>query len=295
MRNEYTMVLNGYSRKGRIMRFRPCIDIHDGKVKQIVGGSLKDTVGADTNYVSEHGAAYFGRLYRNCNVPGGHIILLNKAGTKEYLEDIREASDAMKEYPGGFMIGGGITEENALEFIELGASHVIVTSYVFRDGMIDYDRLNALVQKVGKDKLVLDLSCRKKKTVSKDGTVSEDGTASEDYYIVTDRWQKYTDVKVCHETLDELSGYADEFLIHGVDVEGKKSGVDKNLLQILGSWEGNVPITYAGGVASFEDMDTVRELGKGRIDVTIGSALSIFGGDMDFQEVVSYKENGNEN
>ena len=213
--------------------------------------------------------------------------MLNKAGTKEYLEDIREASDAMKEYPGGFMIGGGITVENALEFIELGASHVIVTSYVFRDGIIDYDRLNALIEKVGKDRLVLDLSCRKK--------ASEDGNGSQDYYIVTDRWQNYTDVKVCHETLDELRGYADEFLIHGVDVEGKKSGVDRDLLEILGSWEGNVPITYAGGVASFEDMDTVRELGKGRIDVTIGSALSIFGGDMDFQEVVSYKENGNEN
>ena len=261
------------------MRFRPCIDIHDGRVKQIVGGSLKDADGADTNYVSEHGAAYFGRLYRNCNIPGGHIILLNKAGTKEYLEDIREASDAMKEYPGGFMIGGGITVENATEFIELGASHVIVTSYVFRDGMIDYDRLNALVEKVGKNKLVLDLSCRKK---------------GDDYYIVTDRWQNFTDVKVCHETLDELTEYADEFLIHGVDVEGKKSGVDRDLLEILGSWEGSVPITYAGGVASFDDMDTVREIGKGHIDVTIGSALSIFGGDMDFQEVVDYREGKDE-
>ena len=262
------------------MRFRPCIDIHDGKVKQIVGGSLNDETGADTNFVSEHGAGYFGRLYRTCNVSGGHIILLNKPGTKEYLEDIRAAAEAMKEFPGGFMIGGGVTIENAQEYLKIGASHVIVTSYVFRDGMIDYKRLQELVDEIGKEHLVLDLSCRKR--------LNSVGTYS--YYIMTDRWQKFTGTHVNHDTLSLLQNYCDEYLIHAVDVEGKKCGVDQDLLKILGSWEGGSPITYAGGVASFEDMDIIRELGQGKVDVTIGSALTIFGGDMDFQEVVNYSK-----
>ena len=247
------------------MRFRPCIDIHDGKVKQIVGGTLSDEQGAETNFVSEYGADYFGRLYKTCNVPGGHIILLNKAGTKEYMEDIRAASEAMKEFPGGFM---------------LGASHVIVTSYVFRDGLIDYKRLEGLVEEIGKEHLVLDLSCRRR--------LNSAGTYS--YYIVTDRWQKFTDTHLNHKTLDLLSKFCDEYLIHAVDVEGKKCGVDKDLLKMLGEWKGTAPITYAGGVSSFEDMDLIRELGQGKVDVTVGSALSIFGGDMDFQEVVNYSK-----
>ncbi|SEP57037.1 1-(5-phosphoribosyl)-5-[(5-phosphoribosylamino)methylideneamino] imidazole-4-carboxamide isomerase [Lachnospiraceae bacterium NE2001] len=262
------------------MRFRPCIDIHDGKVKQIVGGTLSDEQGADTNYVSEYGADYFGRLYRTCNVPGGHIILLNKAGTKEYMEDIRAAAEAMKEYPGGFMIGGGVTTDNAQEYLKLGASHVIVTSYVFRDGLIDYDRLEELVNEIGKEHLVLDLSCRKRQ--------NSDGSYG--YYIVTDRWQNYTDTELSHSTLDMLSKYCDEYLIHAVDVEGKRCGVDQELLKLLGQWSGTLPITYAGGVSSFEDMDLISELGQGKVDVTIGSALSIFGGDMDFNEVVNYSK-----
>ena len=257
------------------MKFRPCIDIHDGKVKQIVGGSLDDVKGADTNYVAEHGAEYYGRLYRNCNIPGGHIILLNKAGTSEYLEDIRAASEAMKEYPGGFMIGGGVTDQNAEEYIKLGASHVIVTSYVFRDGEIDYERLVSLINLVGKDHLVLDLSCRKK---------AEDGK----YYIVTDRWQKFTNTVLSLDTLDMLSEYADEYLIHAVDVEGKRSGIDGELIELLGSWGAKIPVTYAGGVSSFEDLRIIKELGKDKIDVTVGSALSIFGGDMDFKEVLDF-------
>ena len=259
------------------MKFRPCIDIHDGKVKQIVGGSLDDKSGADENFVSEHDASFYGRLYRSCKLSGGHIILLNKAGTKEYREDIRAASDAMNEFPGGFMIGGGVNAENALEYLKLGASHVIVTSYVFKDGVIDFDRLSEMVKLVGKEHLVLDLSCRKK---------SEEG--AEDYYIVTDRWQKFTDTKITHETLDTLSDYADEFLIHAVDVEGKKQGVDKELLKLLGSWSQKVPITYAGGVSSFEDLEIIRKEGNNKIDVTVGSALSIFGGDVDFNQVVSF-------
>ena len=259
------------------MKFRPCIDIHEGKVKQIVGGTLDDELGAETNFIAEQDSSFFGRLYRNCNMPGGHIILLDKAGSPGYIEDVRAAELAIKEYPGGFMIGGGVTSENAADFIALGVSHVIVTTYLFKDGYINYERLEKLVNLVGKEHLVLDLSCRKK----------EDGN----YYVVTDRWQKYTDTVVCHETLDQLKQYCDEYLIHAVDVEGKRNGVERDLIEILGTWENNIPVTYAGGISSFEDLDMIYELGKNKIDVTIGSALSIFGGDMDFKEVVLYMEN----
>ena len=176
------------------------------------------------------------------------------------------------------LLGAGINADNAGSFIEAGASHVIVTSYVFRDGKIDYDRLSALVDLVGKKHLVLDLSCRKK--------IDEDGNSA--YYIVTDRWQKYTDTELNLDTLEMLKSYADEYLIHAVDVEGKKAGIDKELISILGSWDSDVPVTYAGGVSSFEDLDAIKELGKGRVDVTIGSALSIFGGNLDLNEVLEY-------
>lgn len=257
------------------MNFRPCIDIHDGKVKQIVGGSLSDSLGVETNFVADQDAGFFGRLYKKFNLKGGHIILLNKAGTPEYDTDMAAAELAIKEYPGGLMIGGGVTAENAARFIDMGATHVIVTSYVFRDGMIDFDRLNKLVSEVGREHLVLDLSCR---------IVNE----SQEYYIVTDRWQKFTDAPLNHDTLNLLKKYSDEYLIHAVDVEGKRSGIDEKLMTLLGSWEDAIPITYAGGVSSFDDLDIVRKLGNGRIDVTIGSALSIFGGDMDFDKVIKY-------
>ena len=264
------------------MRFRPCIDIHDGKVKQIVGGSLSDQMGAETNFVADQDAGFFGRLYKKYGLKGGHIILLNKAGTDEYSADMAAAELAMKEYPDGFMIGGGVTAENAAEFIRLGATHVIVTSYVFRDGMIDYDRLDKLVSEVGKEHLVLDLSCRKKSAA--------DSSGQDNYYIVTDRWQKFTDAELTHDTLNELKKYSDEYLIHAVDVEGKRGGIDERLMTLLGSWENGIPITYAGGVSSFDDLEVVRKLGHNRIDVTIGSALSIFGGDMNFDEVIDYFE-----
>ncbi len=255
------------------MKFRPCIDIHNGKVKQIVGGSLSDEKGAEENFVSEAGADFYGFMYRMNNLEGGHIILLNKAGTPEYDMDVEAARKAMKAFPGGFMIGGGVTSENANGFIRLGASKVIVTSYVFADGKVDFDRLGELVTATGKHHIVLDLSCRKK-----------DGK----YYIVTDRWQKFTETELNHETLSELKKYCAEYLIHAVDAEGRKQGVDTELLELLGSWEGGIPITYAGGVSSFDDLAKIKEIGKGKIDVTIGSSLSIFGGDMNFAKVLEY-------
>lgn len=253
------------------MKFRPCIDIHNGKVKQIVGGSLLDKNNqAKENFVSEQEADYYAALYKKEHLNGGHIILLNPRGTAFYQEDCIQAEKALKEYPGGFQIGGGITYENAGDFLKMGASHVIVTSFVFQDGKIHYENLNKLVQAIGKEKLVLDLSCRKK-----------DGI----YYIVTDRWQKFTQVKVSVETLNELAGYCDEFLVHAVDVEGKSSGIEKELVALLGDWNG-IPITYAGGVGSYEDLEALYKLGKGRLDVTIGSALDLFGGTMEYTKVI---------
>lgn len=253
------------------MRFRPCIDIHNGKVKQIVGGSLLDKGDyARDNYVSDYDGDYYAGIYRDAGLSGGHIILLNPKESPWYEEDVRQAELALKAYPGGFMIGGGIHAGNAGQFLEAGASHVIVTSWVFKDGCIHYDNLNRLLDAVGKERIVLDLSCRRK---------------DQDYYIVTDRWQKFTQVRLCPEVLDELSEYCDEYLIHAVDVEGKSAGIEKDLARLLGSWEG-IPITYAGGVGSFEDLQALKRLGRNRVDVTIGSALDLFGGNMDFREVL---------
>ena len=255
------------------MEFRPCIDIHNGRVKQIVGGSLKDKDNqAEENFVSQMDGAFYANMYKKAGIRGGHIILLNPV-TSEYYEATRaQALRALHSYPGGLQIGGGITADNAAQFIEAGASHVIVTSYVFNNGRIDYNNLEKLVDAVGKSHLVLDLSCRKK---------------DDSYYIVTDRWQKFTDEVITEELLDELSRYCDEFLIHAVDVEGKASGIEKELVSLLGDW-GKIPLTYAGGVHSFEDLRLIKKLGHNRVNVTIGSALDLFGGSMKFEDVIAF-------
>ena len=253
------------------MRFRPCIDIHNGKVKQIVGGSLLDQGDyAKDNFVSEKDGDFYAKLYKEAGLVGGHIILLNPASSEYYEEDVRQACLALKAYPGGLQIGGGMNAENAAYFLEQGASHIIVTSYVFKDGQIHWDHLKAMVAVTGKEHLVLDLSCRKR-----------DGK----YYIVTDRWQKFTDVELNEKTLEELADYCDEFLIHAVDVEGKAKGIEREIAALLGSWEG-IPVTYAGGVGSFEDLQVLKELGQDKVDVTIGSALDLFGGKMEFSKVL---------
>ena len=253
------------------MRFRPCIDIHNGKIKQIVGGSLLDQGDfATENFVSEKDGTFYGKLYKDNHLNGGHIIMLNARDSQYYEEDKVQALKALKAFEGGLQIGGGITDENAKEFIEAGASHVIVTSFVFACGKIHYDRLDSLKEQVGKEHLVLDLSCRKK---------------GEDYYIVTDRWQKFTDVKLTENVLSELAEYCDEFLVHAVDVEGKAGGIEEDIAALLGNWDG-IPVTYAGGVSSFEDLRKLKELGKNKVDVTIGSALDLFGGKMPFSKVL---------
>lgn len=253
-----------------IMRFRPCIDIHNGKVKQIVGGSLKDAGDhAVENFVSGQDASFYAALYRDKGIRGGHVILLNGSDSP-YFEVTREqALLALRTYPGGLQLGGGVCPENAADYLKAGASHVIVTSYVFKNGRISWDNLAKMEKAVGKEHLVLDLSCRKK-----------DGQ----YYIVTDRWQKFTEVPVTPETMQILGAHCDEFLVHAVDVEGKARGIEVELAELLSQYT-ECPITYAGGVGSMEDVEILREAGKGRLDVTIGSALDLFGGTIPFENV----------
>lgn len=254
------------------MEFRPCIDIHNGKVKQIVGASLKDAGdSAVENFVSERDAAFYARLYRDAGIRGGHIILLNPVDSGYYEETKAQALNALRAYPQGLQVGGGITPENAAVFLDAGASHVIVTSYVFCDGKIHYDRLKKMTDAVGKERLVLDLSCRR---------------TQEGYLIVTDRWQKLTQERVDEALLDRLSDCCDEFLIHAVDVEGKAEGIEEPLAKLLGDWGGH-PMTYAGGIHSYEDLETLRRLGRGRLNVTIGSALDLFGGPLEWKKVLS--------
>lgn len=256
------------------MKFRPCIDIHNGKVKQLVGGSLKDEGDSATeNFVAQNGGAYFANLYKEDNLSGGHIIILNAKDSKYYEATKNQAMEALKAYPLGMQIGGGIDDLNAKDFIECGASHVIVTSYVFKDGKVNFDNLEKIMGAVGKEHLVLDLSCRKK---------------DDRFYIVTDRWQKFTDMELTMETLTLLSKYCDEYLIHGVDVEGKGSGMDEGLVRLLSEWKKEnigTGITYAGGIASLDDIKKFKEMSDEMLDFTIGSALDIFGGNLSYKEI----------
>ena len=253
------------------MKFRPCIDIHNGKVKQIVGGSLTDVQDqASENFVSEQDASFYAELYKKAGIKGGHVILLNGHDSLYYESTKEQAILALHTYPGGLQIGGGVNPENAGEYLSAGASHVIVTSYVFKDGRISWENLNKMKETVGKEKLVLDLSCRRK-----------DGK----YYIVTDRWQKFTDVTMTLDIMKELGSYCDEFLVHAVDVEGKARGVETELASLLGEYKGN-PVTYAGGVGSMKDIENLRKYGKDRLDVTVGSALDLFGGNISFSELI---------
>ena len=236
------------------MQFRPCIDIHNGQVKQIVGGTLESNNLVE-NFVADKDAAYFAEMYKQDRLTGGHVIMLGPGNDEEALK-------ALHAYFGGLQIGGGINAENAAYFLEQGASHVIVTSYVFKDGRINFDNLDKLVAEVGHDRLVLDLSCR-----ARDGT----------YFVVTDRWQKFTDYEVNPLNIRELDQYCDEFLIHAADVEGRCKGIQEDLVEKLGKWT-KIPTIYAGGAKDLSDLDFVNRLGEGRIDLTIGSALDIFGG-----------------
>ncbi|EXX90305.1 phosphoribosylformimino-5-aminoimidazole carboxamide ribotide isomerase [Paenibacillus darwinianus] len=250
------------------MRFRPCIDIHQGKVKQIVGETLNASgQGVVENFVSEHDPAYFANLFQQDGLTGGHVIMLG-AGNEA------AAEQALRAYPGGLQIGGGIRADNAEKFLEMGASHVIVTSYVFQDGRLQTENLNRIVEAVGRERLVIDLSCKKR-----------DGK----WYVVTNQWTTFSDFELHAENIHNLEAYCDEFLVHAVDVEGKRTGVLEELAERLADWT-TIPTTYAGGARSLEDLEVFRRLTDGRLDITVGSALDIFGGVLPYRGVVAFCE-----
>jgi len=234
--------------------FRPCIDLHQGQVKQIVGGSLTD-LGAATNFVSSHNAAYYASLYRQQGLTGGHVIALGPNNQQQVLE-------ALAAYPNGLQFGGGVNLDNATSYLNAGASHIIVTSYLFENGDFSWSRLEKIKAEVGAEHLVLDLSCRR---------------AAEGWMIATDRWQTVTTMPVDQQTIAELENHCAELLIHAADVEGLQRGIDGELVSLLGSCC-TLPTTYAGGARSLEDLELVQALSNGKVDLTIGSALDIFGG-----------------
>ena len=252
--------------------FRPCIDLRNGKVVQIVGGTLSDDPKAvRTNFVSERSAEWFAKLYQRDELAGGHVIMLGPGNETS-------ARAALAAYPGGLQVGGGVNASNAREWLDAGASHVIVTSWVFRNGSVDWVRLAELEKVVGKNRLVLDLSCR-----VRDGN----------YFVVTDRWQKFTDVTLSHATIEKFSASCAEFLVHAVDVEGLCRGIDTALVEKLAEWS-SLSVTYAGGANSISDLETVTRMGQGRVHLTIGSALDIFGGKgVRYEDAVAFNRRTN--
>ena len=250
--------------------FRPCIDLHEGKVKQIVGGTLESSgSGLRTNFVSEQPAAWFAQLYKRDGLKGGHVILLGPGNESQ-------AIACLAAYPGGLQLGGGVNLTNAKSWLDAGASHVVLTSWIFQAGRVDMDRLKVLVETIGRERLVLDLSCRRR-----------DGR----YYVVTDRWQRFTELVIGPETLLDLAQFCAEFLVHAVDVEGLCSGIDEELVQNLGVWS-PIPCTNAGGAKAINDLKQVTVLSKGRVDLTIGSALDIFGGSgIRYEDAVAFNRN----
>ncbi len=236
--------------------FRPCIDLHEGQVKQIVGGTLSDDPATlRTNFVSERSGAWYAELYRRDGLKGGHLIMLGPGNDAA-------AREALAAYPGGLQVGGGINLENARSWLEAGASHVVATSWLFRDGQLDFDRARALAAAIGRDRLVIDLSCRRR---------------DQEYWVVTDRWQKFTGFRIDDSGLNRLAEVCAEFLVHAADVEGQCGGADLELVDRLARWT-PIPTTYAGGARSMRDLEAVTRAGNGKIDLTIGSTLDIFGG-----------------
>jgi phosphoribosylformimino-5-aminoimidazole carboxamide ribotide isomerase len=237
--------------------FRPCIDLHQGRVKQIVGGTLDKEDAPITNFVSDKDARRYALCYKQDNLRGGHVIQLGPGNEQA-------ATSALSAWPGGLQLGGGITPDNGPSWLEKGADKVIVTSFLFTGDLLDMDKVKAMSDAVGKDRLVIDLSCRR----------TEDG-----FFVATNKWQTVTKTPVNEETLNSLSAYCAEYLVHAADVEGKCRGIDTELVRILGAFS-PVPCTYAGGARSLSDLDTVKTLSNGRVDLTFGSALDIFGGNL---------------
>ena len=239
-------------------RFRPCIDLHEGRVKQIVGSTLRDSgAGLETNFVSDRSPSWYADLYRRDGLRGGHVILLGP-GNEE------AACEAVSAFPDGLHVGGGIRPSTAERYLNAGASHVIVTSYLFDSGgSFSQGCLDEMVAAVGRDRLVIDLSCKR---------VPDGG-----WVVAMNRWQTLTDLKIERSTLIFLADHCAEFLVHAVDVEGKCGGIDEELTQFLGETS-RVPVTYAGGISTLEDLRKIDRISGGRVDGTVGSALDLFGG-----------------
>ena len=271
-------------------KFRPCIDLHQGQVKQIVGITLSEGSSSSqpaTNFSTNKPATEYAKLYQQDALVGGHVIMLGPGNTEA-------AIAALKAYPHQLQVGGGINESNCQEWIQQhGASHVIITSAVFRNGHVDWERLQRIVSLIGKDKLVLDLSCRKKPNNDENGN-DDNNNDNPHYYVVTDKWQKFTNFCLTPANLQQLGQYCAEFLVHGVEVEGKQCGILHDLVTLLGQ-HSPVPVTYAGGVRQLEDLDQVHQLGGGRVDVTVGSALDIFGGALPYRQVVEWHNDKQKN
>ena len=245
------------------MRFRPCIDLHQGRVKQMVGETVEGE--AKTYFVSSRSAAYYADLYRRDGLGGGHVIMLGRGNEAQ-------AQIALRAFPGGLQIGGGITPENAPEWLERGAHRVIITSYLFPDGKLEESRLKQLQRRCGREHVTIDLSC------SREG---------DHYYVMTNRWSRQSHVRLSSSLFDYLFSYCSEFLIHAVDVEGKRAGPDTHLLRFLGKMQG-LPFVYAGGISAYIDIEKIDHLGQGRIDYTVGAGLDIFGGDLRYETIVHH-------
>lgn len=247
--------------------FRPCIDLHQGQVKQIVGGSLNDD-GAQTNFVSSQTAAHYAELYRQHQLRGGHVIALGAGNEAEVLQ-------ALAAYPQGLQFGGGVTLDNAEHYLASGASQVIVTSWLFEQGEFSWSRLRQLASRIGKQKLVIDLSCRRQ---------------GEQWFVATNRWQTVTSTAISADNLAAMAEYCSEFLIHAADVEGLQAGIDQSLVAFLGE-HSPIATTYAGGARHLADLQLVQQLSNGRVDLTIGSALDIFGGQgISLQQCLAWNE-----
>ncbi len=244
------------------MRFRPCIDLHEGKVKQIVGSTLRDGGQASTNFVSGETPEYYAYMYAADGLRGGHVIMLGPGNENA-------ARAALQAAPGTLQIGGGINPGNAAEWLETGASHVIVTSWLFADGELCMERLEKLSAATGRERLVVDLSC-----------LPVDGK----YHVACNRWQTVCSSTLSASALAQLAGFCDELLVHAVGKEGKRGGIDEELISRLAEWS-PVPVTYAGGIADFADIEAVERAGGGRVDFTVGSALDIFGGNLSYSEI----------
>lgn len=254
----------------KLLEFRPCIDLHEGKVKQIVGSTLGTTNQTVVeNFISSYDSSYYAQMFAQDHLTGGHVIMLGQGN-----EDAALA--ALTTFPQGLQVGGGITAANAQKYIDAGASHVIVTSYIFHDGKLDLERLQHLNKLIGKEHLVIDLSCK-----MRDGK----------WFVMTDKWTKFSHFEVNAASIQDIENYCDELLIHAVDVEGKKGGMQESLVRDLAAWT-SIPTTYAGGIRSIEDLEKFNQIANGKLHITIGSALSIFGGELPYTDVVKYCKKG---